>query len=93
MARRRADLPVEQATNEGARRLRVLLLTQTFAQIARHLLCDEGAVRHYARMKRKPNAPLRKRARSVFDIPDDAWDDPPSSDVYAAPDPPTTRRA
>lgn len=86
-------MPPEEATNEGARRLRVLLITQSFEQIARRLLCDEGAVRHYATMRRKPNAQIRRRGRTELGIPDDAWDDAPNSDVYAAAVPPTTRRA
>jgi hypothetical protein len=92
VARRRSKLEPSGATNEGARQLRELLVRQTFGALARRLRCDEGAVRHYAREKRKPNDGMRERIFTTFGIPYDAWDKPPSSDLYAGADPVTTRR-
>ncbi len=92
MARRRSKLEAADATSEGSRQLRSLLVRQTFGAVARRLVCDEGAVRHYARETRKPSHEMRVRIFDVLAIPYDSWDEPPSSDLYAGADPSTTRR-
>lgn len=88
-----AILP-EKATNEGSRRLRVLLRKHPFAAIARRLRCDESTIRRMARENGKPSLHIRARARDVLGISESAWDEPcsaPSSDAYEGSDPPTTK--
>lgn len=91
MAQRRALLLPRDATNEGSRLLRELLRRKTFGAIARRLRCDERSVRSWAREEAKPGLVLRARAGELLEIADAAWDEPPSSDVYAAEDPATTK--
>lgn len=91
MAERRALLLPREATNDGARRLRELLRKQTFGGVARRLRCDERSVRSWAREENRPSLVMRARIRDVLGVLEDAWDDAPTSDVYDAADPPTTR--
>lgn len=91
-ARGRASFNPVDATNEGSRQLRELLRKSTFGALARRLRCDERSVRWWASEKFKPARVMRARMKDVLSIPEDAWDDKPSSDVYAGEDPATTRR-
>lgn len=94
---RRALLRPTDATNEGSRLLRILLLRQSFGALAKKLRCDESAVRNYAHERRKPDRMMRARAAEPppagLGIPDDAWDARPSSDLYASSEPETSRVA
>jgi len=92
VATRRALLLPRDATNEGSRRLRELLRRHTFAALARRLLCDEGTVRRMAHGRGKPSRLLRCRGAEVYGIPEGAWDDPPSRDVYATEEEPLTTK-
>jgi hypothetical protein len=81
------------ATNEGSRLLRVLLVRQSFGAIAKRVGCDESAIRHYAHERRKPDRMLRARMHERLGIRDDAWDERPSADLYATSEPETARAA
>lgn len=89
---RRASFGAADATSEGSRQLRELLRKQTFGSLARRLRCDERSVRWWASERFKPSRLMRARMFEVVAIPEDAWDVPPSSDLYAGEDPATTRR-
>lgn len=74
MSRRRRNLsPPSEAKTEGLRRLRELLVTKTFAALARRLRCDEGTIRHYERGVRFPDTRMRRRMREEFGISENAW--------------------
>jgi len=90
--RAREILRPEEATNEGSRLLRVLLKKHTFGALAKRMRCDERSLRFWAREKWKPSLVLRARGEDVLGIRATAWDEAPSSDLYAGTDP-STRRA
>ena len=92
MARRRALMRPEDATNEGSRCVRVLLRRMTFGALARRLRCDERSIRRYAREEQKPDLIMRARAYRELAIPEDAWDEAPRTDPYDNTEP-STRRA
>lgn len=97
MGRRRALLLPSHATNDGARRLRLLLRKHSFSWIARRCRCDESTIRSWAREESKPGLQLRGVAREQLGIHDGAWDEAPTSerpDVYHGKEaePTTTRR-
>lgn len=88
---RRERLDPKAATNEGERQLREILLRQSYGQIARKAHVDESAIRHYARARRLPSFELRPKLKELFGIPEEAWEEPASLDVYAR-EPATKRR-
>lgn len=94
MAQRRDLLLPHAATNEGSRRLRLLLRRLSFGAIARYLRCDESAVRAWAKEKSKPSLTFRGAAERTpqIAIPEWTWDDPPIDDIYAGAEPETTKR-
>lgn len=69
----RTILAVEEAPNEGARRLRALLLTRSLGQIAQRLACTTTAVRHWARGDRMPSSSWRDAMADELGIPAAAW--------------------
>lgn len=91
MASRRALLLPRDATNEGSRQLRELLLRQSFGGIARRLSCDESSVRRWAREIVKPDRIMRAKIEQRLGIRAHAWDEPLEADVYAGDDPRTSR--
>lgn len=83
-------LKPEEAGNEGQRRLRELLRTKTYDEIAVELRVDESTVRGWARGKSRPSTTLRERCRVAFAWPLGVWDEAPSK-AFApdAAEPPT----
>lgn len=67
----------DDAPNEGARRLRELLRTRTFGQIARKLGCDLSGVRRWAVGTWNPDRRMRERLWEEFAIAVEVWDEPP----------------
>lgn len=92
MGRRANILLPSEATNDGVRLLRELLLRMTAGQIAKLVACDESAIRRYAREERDPHPNMRERFDSKLAIPLLAWSRPPAPDPYAAEAPATTKR-
>lgn len=82
------------ATNEGSRRLRLLLRRHSFGAIARFLRCDESSVRAWAKERAKPSLAMRGACERTaqINIAEWMWDDPPIDDIYAGTEPLTTKR-
>lgn len=91
MTTRQLLLPSE-ATTEGSRLLREQLRKHTAASLARRLRCDEKSVRAWAREEVKPSLVMRTKLSTVLGIREEAWDEPPASDVYTGSEPATGRR-
>ena len=77
MARRRAIFDPASATSEGSRRLREILRSRSFQNVAWQLLCDEKSVRTWAQERGKPSVVLRYRLEDEFGIDAASWDEPP----------------
>lgn len=63
-----------EAPNAGARRLREILKTRTYAQIARKIACDLSGVRRWALGDWCPDRRRRMLLEEHFDIPFESWD-------------------
>lgn len=70
----RKVLPVEEATNDGSRALRVLLRRLTLGQLARQLKCAVSSVRKWALGARTPTAHWRAKMYEVLGVPLDSWE-------------------
>lgn len=90
MSRRKTELPSD-AKSEGQRLLRELAIKLSYAQIAKRLLCTEGAIRHYARGSRSPDRRIRERMKQAFGWEPNEWTRAPRPDAYVESTPPTTR--